>query len=190
MFSWEITGLGLALAVDAGVVSFAMGLLALERHIREKVLHGFLLSLVFGFFQALMVWLGSLGGYFFTFSSYGHYSQLMVGLIFLALALKFLQEGSKQNQRNHQQGILPLLFLAVATSIDALAAGVSLATSPKVELAAIEIGFVTFVTCAVFYSLSQFFKRIPEKWLFYIGGAIFLVLAIRIFIPYLPKGLL
>lgn len=190
MFSLEITVLGLALAIDAAVVSFTMGLLSLKLTLRQKLLRGLIITLTFAFFQFLMLWGGSFGGYLFTFSSYGPYSQLLVGLIFLVLAFKFFQEANKSGQRTYEEGIVALILLALATSIDALAAGVSLATYPNAYLAAMEVGVVTFVMCVLFYGMSQFLYRIPEKWLMYFGGGIFLVLSIRIFMPFIAKGII
>jgi putative Mn2+ efflux pump MntP len=189
MFSLEITVLGLALAIDAAVVSFTMGILSLKLTKKEKIVRGLIITLTFALFQFLMVWGGSLGGYLFTFSSYGHYSQLLVAMIFIILSFKFFQEGTKLGDREYQEGFWPLIILAVATSIDALAAGVSLATYPHAERAALEVGLVTFIMCGSFFGLSQFLYRIPEKWLMYLGGAIFFILSIRIILPYLPKGL-
>ena len=59
MISLEITVLGLALAVDAAVVSFAMGLLSLKLSLQQKILRGLLITLTFGLFQFLMLWGGS-----------------------------------------------------------------------------------------------------------------------------------
>lgn len=189
MFSLEITLLGLALAVDAAVVSFAMGLLSLKLSLKQKITRGLIITLTFALFQFLMLWGGSLGGYLFTFSSYGHYSQLLVAMIFLILAFKFFQEGAKLGDREYQEGFWPLVILAVATSIDALGAGVSLATYPHAKSAALEVGVVTFLMCGTFFGMSQFLYRIPEKWLMYLGGSIFFILSLRIILPLLPKGL-
>jgi putative Mn2+ efflux pump MntP len=127
-----------------------------------------------------MLWLGSLGGYFFTFSSLGHLFQIIVGMIFLIIAVKLFQDSSKDKSEEMIWGFVPLLVLAIATSIDALAAGVSFGALPNAHWAALEIGVVTFFLCGLFYSLSQFLQNIPHRWMLRLAGSIFLVLVARI----------
>ena len=73
MFSLEIVLLGIALAIDAAVVTFAVGLIHGEMDVASKVKRGFVICLTFGVFQAFMLWLGSYAGYLFSFSNYGFY---------------------------------------------------------------------------------------------------------------------
>lgn len=189
--STEITFLGLALAIDAAVVSFALGLLSLKNSLPRKIFRGILITSVFSAFQFGMLWLGSYGGYLLAFSTYGYLSQIITAMIFLLIGLKFYKEGgSSEENKTLQHGILPLILLGIATSIDALAAGIGLGTIPRPELAAMEVGGITFLMCGVFYGMSQFLSRIPEKWLLYFGGGVFVVLAMRTLLPYLLKGIL
>ncbi len=181
MFSLEIALLGFALAVDAAVVTFAIGLLHYDKPSSEKFKRGLLVSLAFGFFQFAMLWLGAYAGYLFTFSSYGYYFQLVVGIIFFALSVKFIQESLKDEEKNLHWGFIPILILAFATSIDAMASGVSLGTIPHAYLSALQVGVITFLVCSAFYFISQFFRSIPEKWLLRFSGAIFLFLGAQIF---------
>lgn len=181
MFSLEITLLGFALAVDAAVVTFAIGLLHYEMPPGEKFKRGLLVSLAFGFFQFAMLWAGAYAGYLFTFSSYGYYFQLVVGIIFFTLSVKFIQESLKDEEKNLHWGFIPVLILAFATSIDAMASGVSLGTIPQAYLSATQVGVITFFVCSSFYFVSQFFRSIPERWLLRISAAIFLFLGAQIF---------
>jgi putative Mn2+ efflux pump MntP len=188
MLSLEIFFMGVALAVDASVVCFALGLLSLGLPPVRKLLRGFGLSLIFGAFQFLMLWLGSYAGFVFAFSSYGYFTQMVVALVFVLIGLKFYQESQKGQPSELRWGILPVLLLAVATSIDALAAGVSLGTLPFAHLAALEVGVITFLLCGVFYLLSQFFSSIPRKWLLRGAGLVFVALATRIVLSFYLKG--
>lgn len=181
MFSLEILLLGVALAIDAGVVSFAFGLLNQELGSHHKIQRGLLAASAFGFFQFLMLWLGGFVGYFFTFSSFGNYFQLGVISIFLILGVKCIQESFSLEQRNVSWGIGSILILSVATSIDALVSGVSLATLPDAHLAAMEVGVITFIICLGFYVLAQYFKNIPNQWLLRFAGLIFFFLGGQIF---------
>lgn len=188
MISLEILLLGLGLAVDAGVVSFALGLTTLEEGNKRRLLKGFFISLVFGFFQFLMIWAGSYGGYLFTFSSYGYLSQVVVCGVFLLLGLKLFGEAQKDEVRDLHWGLLSLLALAIATSLDALAAGISLGALPDSFSAAVEVGVTTFFVCIVFYLFSYLMRSIPHRWLLRLGGVIFSVLGLRIVWYYISTG--
>lgn len=78
-------------------------------------------------------------------------------------------------------GLIPVVILAFATSIDALASGISLGTIPNAHLAALEVGIVTTIICGSFYSLGQFFREIPDRWLLRFASLIFIFLAGQVF---------
>jgi putative Mn2+ efflux pump MntP len=183
MFSFETTLMGVALALDAAVVSFAVGIMNLELPIHHKLLRGLFICLLFGFFQSLMIWFGSVAGYYLSFSSLGHFFQLIVSLIFFILGFKVLQESLDNNNGPLIWGIMALFVMALATSLDAFGAGISLGSLPHTLFTAFEIGFITFVMCLLFYSGSFFLKSLPSNWLlsfaavifFYLGGQILFV---------------
>lgn len=180
MFSVETTLLGVALALDAAVASFAIGILNLDLRRTHKLSRGLLICGLFGFFQFLMVWLGSIGGYYFSFSSYGHLFQLVVAVIFLVIAVRVLQESFKKEDISIEWGIMPLIILAFATSIDALASGVAIGTLPETYLSAIGIGVITFLICAAAYLSSNFLKTFPTNWMLKLASVIFFFLGGRI----------
>jgi putative Mn2+ efflux pump MntP len=188
MVTLEILLLGLGLAIDAGVVSFALGLTTVKEGLRDRLFKGLLLASVFGFFQFFMLWLGSYGGYLFTFSSYGFLSQVIICAVFLLIGLKLFQEAQSTEEKDLKWGILPVTGLAFATSLDALAAGISLGTLPDAKSAAFEIGIITFIVCAVLYGISFLFTSIPHRWLMRIGGIIFTGLGLRIVWHYISTG--
>ncbi len=177
MLSLEIFLLGVALAVDAAIVSFTVGLMHVNHPMVSRLSRGVLVSGLFGLFQFLMLWIGSYLGYMFTFSNFGHYFQLVVALIFVALAVKLVQESFGLEEKKIEWGLLPISILAVATSLDALAAGVSLGTLPNAHFAAAEVGVITFILCGVFYSVGHFFHKIPVNWLLRFGALIFISLS-------------
>lgn len=184
MFSLETSLLGVALALDAAVASFAIGLLNLELPIRHRVLRALMVCGLFGFFQFLMIWIGSMGGYFLSFSGYGHLFQLVVSLVFLVIGVRVLQESFKKDEDAIEWGIIPMVILAIATSIDALAAGISLGTIPMAYLSAIEIGIITFFICGFAFLTSNIFKSFPTQWLLRLASVIFFFLGGRILYDY------
>ena len=185
MISLEILLLGLGLAVDAGVVSFALGLLTAEEPLKARLAKGLLIALTFGFFQFLMLWTGSYGGYIFAFSAYGYLSQIVICGIFFIMGLKLFQEALKDEQKELKWGLVPLIILAFATSVDALAAGISLGTLPDAYESAILIGVITFIVCLSLFFLTFLFREIPHRWLLRFGGVIFICLGVRIIWHYI-----
>lgn len=184
MFSVETTLLGVALALDAAVVSFAIGILNLELSKSQKLSRGFMTAGLFGLFQFLMVWLGSIGGYYFSFSSYGYLFQLVVAVIFLVIGVRILQESFKKEEVSVEWGFIPMLILAIATSIDALASGVAIGTLPETYLSAFGIGIITFIICGGAYFSSNFLKSFPTYWLLRLASVIFFFLGGRILNDY------
>lgn len=172
MFNLETSLLGLALAMDAAVASFALGLLG------PKPKRALIIAGTFGVFQFLMMWLGSWGGYLFSFSSFGHLFQLVVSILFIGIAIKVLQESFQNEDRVLDWNIEQLFVLALATSLDALAAGISLGTLPMPYLASMEVGVITFSVCLGAYSAALFFKELPTKWLLRAAAAVFLYLGV------------
>lgn len=177
----EITLLGIALSIDAALATFALSLLHEHESMASKIKNGLIATVTFGVFQALMLWLGSYGGYVFTFSQYGYYFQILIGFIFFGLAVKCFYESFNKDQKIIEWGLLPVFVLGLVTSIDALAAGVSLGTIPAPYLAGIEVGFITFISCSAFYLVGQFFNKIPDKLLLLFAGLIFLFLGGQVF---------
>lgn len=176
MISLEILLLGVALAIDAAVVTFAVGLLHLELSVAQRTKRGLMICAAFGLFQGVMLWLGSYAGYLFTFSTFGYYYQIAIAVIFLGLAVKFLNESLTVEEKKLEWGVIPVMILAFATSIDALAAGISLGTIPQAHYAATEVGLITFLICGCFYFFSHFFRQIPDRWLLRLASLIFLIL--------------
>jgi putative Mn2+ efflux pump MntP len=172
--------LGLALAIDAAVVTFAVSLLHAEDTPAKKMQNGALVSLTFGLFQFGMLWLGSYAGYLFTFSNFGYYFQSGIAIIFFGLAWKCINESMSLEEKKVEWGIIPVVILAFATSIDALAAGISLGTIPHAHISAIGVGCITAMVCGSFYFIGQFFREIPDKWLLRFASLIFIFLGAQV----------
>lgn len=180
MLSLEIMLLGLALAIDAAVVTFAVSLLHTEDTPTQKLKNGAMVSLTFGMFQFAMLWLGSYAGYLFTFSNFGYYFQTGIAVIFFGLAWKCINESFSLDQKKVEWGIIPVVILAFATSIDALAAGISLGTIPRAQVSAMGVGAITTMVCGSFYFIGQFFREIPDKWLLRFASLIFIFLGTQV----------
>jgi manganese efflux pump family protein len=189
MITLDILILGFALGIDAAVATFAFGVLHAERSALEKWSRGIYLFVLFGVFQSLMLWAGSRGGFHFTFSSYGHLFQLLISGVFLIIGSKIILDTLKnEDLKAVQWGLVPTLLVAVATSLDALAAGITLGTLPETHYAAIEVGLITSFLCFIFYVFAQYTQKIPAIWLQRISGMIFIFLGIKVVIDYTRLG--
>lgn len=190
MISLDMLLLGIALAMDAGVATFAVGLMSLSLEHKIRWQRGLILALIFGIFQFLMLWVGSQIGYLFTFSGYGHLFQILVGGIFIFLSIKVFQESYTEEEKVLTWGIVPLLILATATSLDALGSGFGLGSLPHPHFAAFEVGVITFIICMLFYTFSQFLNNLPTRWLLRMASLIFFYLGGHIVWNHLLKGII
>jgi putative Mn2+ efflux pump MntP len=174
----EIIILAAVLAIDAMLVSFSYGLVISEK--RNK--NAFIMASSFAFFQFIM----PLIGWVFTNSVYIYlkaYSKWIVFSVFMFLGLKFLFETFKKEEKPEIIciSLICLISLAVATSIDALGAGVT------IRLCDSNILLLAFLTCAITFCLSltgfyisSLMKNINSKILGIIAFLLFVYLAVKV----------
>ncbi len=171
----DIILLGLALGMDCLITSFSQGLITYKNRAKNSVI----LALTMGFFQGLM----PLFGYFITsgiFNYIEQYSKWIVFSIFLILGIKFIYEATqpKENKTACNISFKCLMAMGIATSIDALAAGVSLKlTNVNIISAVIIIGIASFIMSLVGFWSGNRIKNIPHLEL--LGGIILIWLAIK-----------
>jgi len=176
--------IAVGLAMDAFAVSVASGLAAT----RLRVRHALGMALSFGVFQALMPVAGWLLGFGFReeIASVDHW---LAFVLLAAVGGKMIYEAFKleeaENPRN-PMSISVLLVLSVATSIDALAVGLSL-TFIKVPIAtpALIIGAVTFALSYAGVYIGERFGHFFEKKIEVAGGLILIIIGLRILIEHL-----
>lgn len=170
--SWlSIFGIAIGLAMDAFAVSIAAGLMIPRLTYR----HVFRLAFHFGLFQFMMPIVGWLAGRTIANYIHGFDHWIAFGLL-TSIGGKMLWEAHKQaedrNNADPTRG-LTLLTLSIATSIDALAVGLSMAfLNVSVLTPSIIIGLVAATLTAVgiiFGSrLGERFSRVAER----LGGIV------------------
>ena len=142
MSIWEILLLGVGLSMDAFAVSICKGLSVKK----VKWQHLLCVGAYFGIFQALMPTLGYFLGT--TFSNLIDQFDHWVAFILLAIiGVNMVREAlsKDEDETNDDFGFQTMLLLAIATSIDALAVGVTFALEgTDIALAACLIGLTTF----------------------------------------------
>ena len=185
----DIWFLALALAMDCFAVSIASGIIV-KKHIGKMMIR---MAFLFGFFQAAMPLIGWFG--VSTFTSYleniDHW--IAFGLLtFLGgrmIRESFLPEGEKKIK---PRKLKTQVVLAIATSIDALAVGISFACTGFSNLKMLVyplfiIGFVSFVMSITGVLLGvKFGKPIAKKFKpELLGGIILIFIGIKVLLSHL-----
>jgi putative Mn2+ efflux pump MntP len=175
--------LSVGLAMDAAAVSIAGGVTVREGRARTAIT----LAILFGVFQTGMTIAGWYGGSLFS----GYIEGFDHWIAFLLLAViggKMLHEGLK----GEDGAAIPfdrvpvLLMLGVATSIDALAVGLSLALLGSEILGpAIVIGIVTAALSLLSFWIGTVFGDRNRDRAAILGGIILILIGIRILAEHL-----
>lgn len=177
--------IGIGLSMDACAVSLAKGMSLKENKIKKYAL---ILAFAFGFFQALMPAIG-----YFAGSHFAEYIQSIdhwIAFILLSfIGINMIREGKEEKQEDtkiHNISVKDIFLLAIATSIDALAIGVSFAFL-KVNLlsAIITIGITTFILSFISVLFGKKLGSLFEKYAEYLGGTILILLGFKILIEHL-----
>lgn len=179
----SIVMIAVGLSMDALAVSVVTGAAYKQLHVRHTLrMAGF-----FGGFQAIMPIIGYLAG--LSISRYvSEYDHWVAFGILAAVGLKMIYESFKikeERKAMHPANVVLLLALAIATSIDALAVGITLSLITKhIAEAIIVIGFVTFgLSCAGVY-IGKRFGHFFESGIEAIGGLVLIGLGVKILLQH------
>jgi len=184
-------GLGIGLAMDAFSVSLADGLK--EPKMKKTKLIG--IAAIFAFFQAMMPLIGwicihTVIHYFQAFEKFIPWIAL---ILLLYIGGKMLIEGIKHRNANEEitkKLTIGVLFVqGIATSIDALSVGFSIAEYNFLMafICAMIIAIVTFAICVIGLLLGKAFGTKFSNKAEIIGGVILIIIGIEIFISGIIK---
>ena len=183
----ELFILAVGLSMDAFAVAVCKGLAIGKINMK----HALIVGLWFGGFQALMPLVGYLVG-----SSFAEYIAAVdhwIAMILLALIGVNMVRESRDKDPEHADpslGFKTMLVMAVATSIDALAVGVTFAFLEVRILPAVSfIGVVTFLLSALGVKIGSIFGTKYKSKAELTGGVILILLGLKIFLEhmgYLP----
>ena len=172
------------LAMDAFAVSVASGL-AIKK---LKVHHALRIALFFGAFQAVMPAIGWLAGLSLRnlISEFDHW---IAFILLAAIGGKMIYESFKLESDKKQIDPLRidvLLMLSIATSIDALAVGVTFAfLNIAIIWPVAVIGVITFGTSFVGVFIGDRFGHIFESKIELIGGLVLIAIGLKILLEHL-----
>lgn len=176
--------IALGLSADCFAVALS-GSVSMKSFTRFQVLRT---ALVFGFFQALMPVLGWLLGQTVVdfIADYDHWIALiLLGFIGGKMIWESFQKKEDKQSLDITRGFL-LITLAVATSIDALAVGLTFAfIEVNITLAVFIIGITAFLATVISFLIGQKLGKLAGRWAELIGGLILLAIGIRIVVTHL-----
>ena len=199
----DIILLAVALAMDCLTVSIVSGVIMIQRDgsfvtspadvTKEPSLCIIRMAFLFGFFQAMMPLIGWLGISHFqaAMEAYDHWIAFAM-LGFIGGRMIWESFGSDEEQHFNPRKLRTQLLLAIATSIDALAVGISFACTGytslgQLTLPLIIIGVVSFLFSLIGYQLGARFGRSiahrlkPEL----LGGVILIGIGVKILAEHL-----
>ena len=181
MSVWSILVLAVGLSMDAFAVSVCKGLAMRRITLRKAVWVG----LWFGGFQGLMPTLG----YFLGRRFEGYIEQVDHWIAFVLLALigvNMIRESFRKEETTDSLKVREMLVLAVATSIDALAVGITLGfMSVSVLPAALSIGCITFTLSVIGVGMGHRLGAKYETGAQRLGGVILILLGVKILLEHL-----
>lgn len=182
----ELIFLAFGLSMDAFAVSICKGLSMKRAGIREGAICG----TWFGGFQALMPLIGFFLGTLFADAIVAFDHWVAFGLLAI-IGINMLKEAFDKDECEacgcDDLSFRKMFVMAIATSIDALAVGISLAMAGNVNIvmAVVLIGVITFAMCAVGVKIGNVFGSRFEKKAQIAGGCILIILGIKILLEHL-----
>ena len=180
----ELMLIAIGLSMDAFAVSVCKGLSAKKLSPKHYLLAG----AWFGGFQALMPLIGYLTGSAFEryITAFDHW---IAFVLLILIGGNMIKEGmsKKEEKRDASFGIKSMFLLAVATSIDALAVGVTFALLPDVNIlpAVLIIGITTFALSALGLKAGNVFGLKYKSRAEVTGGIILILIGAKILLEHL-----
>ncbi len=180
-----LIGIAVGLAMDAFAVSIAVGLTLRQVSLRQT----FRLAYHFGLFQALMPIVGWLAGRSIErwiapvdhWVAFGLLAAIGGKMMYEALTGDAEERAAKDPTRGAS-----LVVLSVATSIDALAVGLSLAVlGVDIWYPALVIGLVALTFTAVGLHLGKRFGALLGRRMEIVGGVILIAIGLRVLVEHL-----
>ena len=174
--------IAVGLSMDAFAVAICKGLSVKKVSIK----HGLIVGLYFGGFQAGMPILGYLLGS--SFAKYIEAFDHWVAFILLGIiGINMIRESrEKEEELNASFGLKAMLPMAVATSIDALAVGISFAfMRVQIVWAVLFIGVTTFTLSAIGVKLGNLFGAKYKSKAELFGGIVLILLGTKILLEHL-----
>ena len=185
MSVFEIILISIGLAMDAFGVSIGKGLTMPVGENGRKVTLAFL----FGLFQLLMPVIGGLIGRQFidVISEWDHWIIFgLLGYLGIAMIREGLSDDDDEDDDKQFLGAWEMIMLPVATSLDAMAVGLTFAFLPiNVWEASTMIGVITFGISLIGVYLGKFMGQFVGKYADILGGGVLILIGTKILLQHL-----
>ena len=184
MTVWELFIAAVCLSMDAFAVSICKGLSMKKATLKNAMTCG----LWFGVFQGLMPLIGFFLGSMFSeaIESFDHWIAFaLLAIIGINMIREALGDGEEETA-DADLSFKTMLVLAIATSIDALAVGISLSMAGDVNIlaAVLLIGITTCVISAAGVKIGNVCGCRYEKKAQIVGGVILILLGVKILLEH------
>lgn len=179
----EILLIAIGLAMDAFAVSICKGLSMKEMNWKKSLIVGAYL----GIFQALMPIIGYFLGSTFE-DLVTHIDHWIAFVLLEAIGGNMLKEAFANNSENCNDNVdfKTMSILAIATSIDALAVGITFAfLQANIWISAIIIGIVTFAISIIGVKIGNKFGDMYERRAEIVGGFILIFMGVKLLLEHL-----
>lgn len=182
MSIYEMLLFGISLSMDAFAVAICKGLAMKKATLKNCIIVG----LWFGFFQALMPFIGYMVGS--TFSQYiEKFDYIFAFILLFLIGANMIKESFSKDDQNNTGGSLAfriMLIMAIATSIDALIVGVAFScgeqlTFIRMLIAISIIGVTTFLLSMLGTKIGNIFGSKYKSRAEFFGGAILILLGLK-----------
>ena len=185
----ELLILAVGLSMDAMAVSICKGLAMKKATVRA----GMTCGLWFGGFQALMPLIGFFLGALFAdaIEAFDHWVAFgLLAVIGVNMLKEALEKGESCPTNSADLSARTMFVMAVATSIDALAVGISFAFAGHTTLASLAfpltaIGIASFVLSVVGCLIGVYFGKHTRFKMEYFGGAVLIGIGVKIVLEHL-----
>lgn len=189
MTLWEIILISVALAMDCFTVSIVSGVIV------QKMKWGAFsrMAFLFGLFQAFMPLLGWISIHYFESSVEAYDHWIAFGLLAF-IGIKMIRDAFSAEEEDHFNPLKlrTQLALAVATSLDALAVGISLACTGYSTIGSLSVPMLFIGVVSILFSIAGSLigvhfgavvtRRLKPELL---GGIILIAIGVRILIEHL-----
>ena len=179
----EILLISIGLAMDAFAVSVCKGLAMKKMNWKKAIIIG----LYFGIFQAVMPIIGYYLGERFEslVTSIDHW--IILGLLVFIGANMIKESFEKENtEANDNVDMKTMLILAIATSLDALAVGITFAFFFFFLISVVlAIGIITFILSVIGVKIGNKFGEKYKRKSEFVGGLILILIGIKVLMEHL-----
>ncbi|MBQ6281955.1 MAG: manganese efflux pump [Bacilli bacterium] len=177
---YEIIIIAVSLAMDTFTVSVCKGITMKNISYKSAIV----ISLYFGLFQSLMPLIGYLFG--FSFDNISKIDHFVAFVLLFGIGSSMILESSDNEKLDNKIDFKTMIPLAIATSIDALAVGITFAfLKVNIIISSVVIGIITFLISFIGVLIGNKFGNkygnIAER----IGGILLILMGIRILFTHL-----